>query len=58
MIVDQLTKNIDLLAIYKSSLAEKLANLYVLEIVARHGILVSILSDQYGRHILFLTEVP
>ena len=45
VIVDRLTKSAHFLAIRESSLAEKLANVYICEIVARHGVLVSIVSD-------------
>ena len=45
-IVDSLTKSAHFLAIQESSLTDKLANVYVHEIVARHGVLVSIVSDQ------------
>ena len=46
VIVDRLTKSAHFLAIRESSLAEKLAEIYVHKIVARHGVLVSIVSDQ------------
>lgn len=45
VIMDRLTKNTHFLAIRESSSAEMLADLYIYEIVARHGVLVSIVSD-------------
>ena len=48
-IVDLLTKNAHFLAIRERSLAKKLADVYVCEIVARHRVLVSIISDRDGR---------
>ena len=46
VIVDRLTKSAHFLAIRESSSAEKLANVYVREIIARHGVPVSIVSDR------------
>ena len=46
VIVDRLTKSAHFLAIRESSSAEKLADVYVHEIVARHGVPVSIFSDR------------
>ena len=46
VIVDQLTKIAHFLAILESSSAEKLANVYVREIVAHHGVQVPIVSDR------------
>ena len=46
VIVDRLTKSAHFLAIRESSSAEKLADVYVPEIVSRHGVLVSIVSDR------------
>ena len=45
VIVDRLTKSAHFLAIRESLSAEKLAALYVREIVSRHGVPVSIVSD-------------
>ena len=47
VIVDRLTKSAHFLAIQESSSAEKFADLYVREIVARHGIPLSIVSYRY-----------
>lgn len=59
MIVDLLNKSAHFLAIRESSLAEKLADLYVRQIVARHGIPLSIVSDRDVRFTSrFLAEVP
>ncbi|CAH1418427.1 unnamed protein product [Lactuca virosa] len=46
VIVDRLTKSAHFLAIRESSSAEKLADVYVREIVSRHGVPVSIVSDR------------
>ena len=46
VIVDRLTKSAHFLAIRESSSVEKLADLYVREIVSRHGVPVSIVSDR------------
>ena len=45
IIVDQLTKSAHFLAIWESPLAQKLADVYVQEIVACHGVPDSIVSD-------------
>ena len=46
VIVDRLTKSAHFLAIRESSSAEKLVDVYVWEIVAHHGVPVSIVSDR------------
>ena len=46
MIIDRLTKSAHFLAISESSSAERLAELYVREVVSRHGVLISIVSDR------------
>lgn len=46
VIVDRLTKSAHFLAISESSSAEKLAELYVREVVSRHGVPISIVSDR------------
>ena len=46
VIMDRLTKSAHFLAIRESSSAEKLADVYVREIVARHGVSISIVSDR------------
>lgn len=45
VIVDHLTKITHFLAIWESSSGEKLANIYVQEIVSHRGLPISILSD-------------
>ncbi|GKF73531.1 putative reverse transcriptase domain-containing protein, partial [Tanacetum coccineum] len=45
VIVDRLTKSAHFLAIHKDYSTEKLARLYTDEIVTRHGVSVSIISD-------------
>ncbi|GJR01369.1 putative reverse transcriptase domain-containing protein [Tanacetum coccineum] len=50
LIVDRLTKLAHLLAIREGFKIEKLARLYIDEIVARHGVPVSIISDRDGRY--------
>ncbi|GJX79951.1 putative reverse transcriptase domain-containing protein [Tanacetum coccineum] len=47
--VDRLTKSVHLLAIREDYSMEKLARLYIDEIVARHGVPTSIISDRDGR---------
>ncbi|GJR19713.1 putative reverse transcriptase domain-containing protein [Tanacetum coccineum] len=49
VIVDRLTKSAHFLAIREDFSTEKLARLYIDEIVARHGVPVSIISDRDGR---------
>ncbi|GJT45993.1 putative reverse transcriptase domain-containing protein [Tanacetum coccineum] len=49
VIVDRLTKSAYFLAIRKDYKMEKLSRLYIDEIVARHGVLMSIISDRDGR---------
>ena len=46
VIVDRLTKSAHFLAISESSSAEKLAEIYVREVVSRHGAPISIVSDR------------
>nr|GEY02028.1 reverse transcriptase domain-containing protein [Tanacetum cinerariifolium] len=45
VIIDRLTKSAYFLAIHEDYKIEKLARLYINEIVARHGVPVSIISD-------------
>ncbi|GJZ74078.1 putative reverse transcriptase domain-containing protein, partial [Tanacetum coccineum] len=45
VIVDRLTKSAHFLAVCEDYKTERLARLYINEIVARHGVLVSIISD-------------
>ncbi|GJX15247.1 putative reverse transcriptase domain-containing protein [Tanacetum coccineum] len=49
VIVDRLTKSTHFLPIREDYKTEKLARIYINEIVARHGVLVSIISDRDGR---------
>ncbi|GKE18986.1 putative reverse transcriptase domain-containing protein, partial [Tanacetum coccineum] len=49
VIVDRLTKSAHFLAIREDYRTEKLANIYIDEIVARHGVPVLIISDRDGR---------
>ncbi|GJZ59958.1 putative reverse transcriptase domain-containing protein [Tanacetum coccineum] len=46
VIVDRMTKSAHFLAIRKDYKMEKLSRIYINEIVARHGVLVSIISDR------------
>nr|GEZ39636.1 putative reverse transcriptase domain-containing protein [Tanacetum cinerariifolium] len=48
IIVNKLTKSAHFLAIHEDYSMKKLARLYIDEIVARHGVPVSIISDQDG----------
>ncbi|GJX33048.1 putative reverse transcriptase domain-containing protein [Tanacetum coccineum] len=52
VIVDRLTKSAHFLAIREDYSTERLAKIYIDEIVARHGVPVSIISDRYGRFTL------
>ncbi|GJR25886.1 putative reverse transcriptase domain-containing protein [Tanacetum coccineum] len=49
VIVDRLIKSAHFLAIREEYSTERLAGIYINEIVARHGVLVSIISDRDGR---------
>ncbi|GJY52983.1 putative reverse transcriptase domain-containing protein, partial [Tanacetum coccineum] len=49
VIVDRLTKSTHFLPIREDYKMEKLARIYINEIVARHGVPVSIISDRDGR---------
>ncbi|GKA92331.1 putative reverse transcriptase domain-containing protein [Tanacetum coccineum] len=49
VVVDRLTKLAHFLATREDYNKEKLARLYIDEIVARHGVPMSIISDRYGR---------
>nr|GEY34726.1 putative reverse transcriptase domain-containing protein [Tanacetum cinerariifolium] len=49
VIVDRLTKSAHFLPIRENYKTEKLARIYINEIVARHGVPVSIISDRDGR---------
>ena len=46
VVVDRLTKSAHFIPIQESISAEKLADIYVREIVARHGVPVSVVSDR------------
>ncbi|GJX65250.1 putative reverse transcriptase domain-containing protein [Tanacetum coccineum] len=61
VIVDRLTKSAHLLPIREDYKTEKLARIYINEIVARHGVPVSIISDRDGRfasHLCWDTHLP
>lgn len=45
VIVDRLTKSAHFIPIQESISAEKLADIYVREVVAQHGVPVSVVSD-------------
>jgi len=49
IVVDRLTKSAHFIPIQESSSAEKLASIFVREIIARHGMPVSIISDRDTR---------
>ncbi|GJU38997.1 putative reverse transcriptase domain-containing protein [Tanacetum coccineum] len=49
VIMDRLTKSAHFLPIRKDYKTERLARIYINEIVARHGVPVSIISDRDGR---------
>ncbi|GKA48469.1 putative reverse transcriptase domain-containing protein, partial [Tanacetum coccineum] len=54
VIVDRLTKSAHFLPIREDYKTEKLARIYINEIVARYGVLVSIISDRDGRFVSHL----
>ncbi|GJS07560.1 putative reverse transcriptase domain-containing protein [Tanacetum coccineum] len=54
VIVDRLTKSAHFLPIREDYKMEKLAKMYINEIVARHGVPVSIISDRDGRFASYL----
>ncbi|GJZ89019.1 putative reverse transcriptase domain-containing protein [Tanacetum coccineum] len=56
VIVDRLTKSAHFLPIREDYKTEKLAKIYVNEIVARHGVPVSIISDRDGRFMSHLWQ--
>ena len=49
VIVDRLTKSAHFLAIKESDKMEKLTRIYMKEVVSRHGVPVSIISDRDSR---------
>ncbi|GJX69585.1 retrotransposon protein, putative, ty3-gypsy subclass [Tanacetum coccineum] len=56
VIVDRLTKSAHFLPIREDYKMEKLARIYINEIIARHGIPVSIISDRDGRFMSHLWQ--
>ncbi|GJV60804.1 putative reverse transcriptase domain-containing protein [Tanacetum coccineum] len=61
VIVDRLTKSDHFLPIREDYKTEKLARIYINDIVARHGVPVSIISDRDGRfasHLCWDTHLP
>nr|GEZ99821.1 retrotransposon protein, putative, Ty3-gypsy subclass [Tanacetum cinerariifolium] len=56
VIVDRLTKSTHFLPIREDYKMKKLARIYINEIVARHGVPVSIISDRDGRFALHLWQ--
>ncbi|GJU66400.1 putative reverse transcriptase domain-containing protein [Tanacetum coccineum] len=56
VIVDRLTKSAHFLPIREDYKMEKLARIYINEIVARHGVPVSIISDRDGRFASYLWQ--
>ncbi|GJT96016.1 putative reverse transcriptase domain-containing protein [Tanacetum coccineum] len=57
VIVDRLTKSAHFFPICEDYKIEKLARIYINEIVARHGVPVSIISDRDGRFMSHLWQV-
>ncbi|KAI3522357.1 hypothetical protein L1887_00076 [Cichorium endivia] len=49
VIVDRLTKSAHFIAIQETSTSEKLADIYVKEVVSRHGVPISVISDRDTR---------
>ncbi|GJU46476.1 putative reverse transcriptase domain-containing protein [Tanacetum coccineum] len=56
VIVDRLTKSAHFLPIRENYKTEKLARIYINEIVVRHGVPVSIISDRDGRFASYLWQ--
>nr|GEU74791.1 putative reverse transcriptase domain-containing protein [Tanacetum cinerariifolium] len=56
-VVDRLTKSAYFLAIREDYSMEKLARLYIDEIIARHGVPVSIILDRVGRSPVLWAEI-
>ncbi|GKE87091.1 putative reverse transcriptase domain-containing protein, partial [Tanacetum coccineum] len=56
VIVDRLTKSAHFLPVREDYKSEKLARIYINEIVARHGVPVSIISDRDGRFASYLWQ--
>ncbi|GKA90694.1 putative ribonuclease H-like domain-containing protein [Tanacetum coccineum] len=56
VVVDRLTKSAHFLPIQEDYKTEKLARIYINKIVARHGVLVSIISDRDGRFMSHLWQ--
>jgi hypothetical protein len=50
VIVDRLTKSAHFLAIKETDNVEKLSKIYIKEVVSRHGVPLSIISDRDGRY--------
>ena len=49
VIVDRLTKSVNFVSIQESIYVEKLADIYIREVVARHGLSVLVVSDMDAR---------
>ncbi|GJU85875.1 putative reverse transcriptase domain-containing protein [Tanacetum coccineum] len=56
VIIDRLTKSAHFLPMRENDLMEKLMKLYMKEVVTRHGVLVSIISDRDGRFTLLFWQ--
>nr|GFA66539.1 putative reverse transcriptase domain-containing protein [Tanacetum cinerariifolium] len=56
VIIDRLTKSAHFLPIHEDYKTEKLTRIYIKEIVARHGVPVSMISDHDGRIALHLWQ--
>nr|GEX13420.1 putative reverse transcriptase domain-containing protein [Tanacetum cinerariifolium] len=56
VVVDRLTKSAHFLPIREDYKTEKLARIYINEIVARHGVPISIISDRDGRFASYLWQ--
>ena len=57
VIVDRLTKSSHFLAIREDYGMERIARMYINEIVARHGVPISIISDQDTFYVKILSNV-
>lgn len=59
VIVNRLTKSVHFIDIQERSSVKKLAHIYILEVVALHGVPTSVISDRdVSFYSWFLEEVP
>ena len=58
VIVDRLTKSAHFLSVKETDSTEKLTRLYLKEVVARHGVPISIISDRDSRFTSRFWQIP